>query len=32
MKRLLGTYTNSWEILQLKKDVNIAKTKDDPRK
>ena len=25
MKRLLGTHTNSWEILQLKKDVNIAK-------
>lgn len=32
MKRLLGTHTNSWEILQLKKDVNIAKSKDDPRK
>ena len=32
MKRLLGTHTNSWEILQLKKDVNIAKSKDYPRK
>ena len=31
MKRLLGTHTNSWEILQLKRDVNIAKSNgDDP--